>query len=44
MGSFSETYNDPVLTTPENTVTYHNTLYWSLQNFAEALSSVSLGS
>ena len=32
-----------LLTTPENTITYHHTLCWSLQNFAEALFSVSLG-
>ena len=32
------------LTTTENTITYHNTLCWSLQNFAQALSSVSFGS
>ena len=44
MGSFPEAYNDPVFTIPEYTVTYHNTLCWSLQNFAYALSSVSLGS
>ena len=44
MGSFPETFNVPVLTTPENTATYHNTLCWSLLNFAETLSSVSLGS
>ena len=32
-----------VLTTTENTITYHNTLCCSLQNFAQALFSVSLG-
>ena len=32
------------LTTPEDTITYHYTLYLSPQNFAQALSSASLGS
>ena len=32
-----------LFTTPENTITYHHTLCWSLQNFAEALFSVTLG-
>ena len=31
------------LTTPENTITYHNALFLSPQNFAQALFSVSLG-
>ena len=31
------------LTTPENTITYHNVLCLSPQNFAQALFSVSLG-
>ena len=31
------------LTTPENTLTYHNVLCLSPQNFAQALFSVSLG-
>ena len=34
----------PELTTPENTITYHNVLCLSPQNFAQALSSVSLRS
>ena len=32
-----------ILTTPKNTVTYHNALYLWTQNFAQALFSVSLG-
>ena len=32
------------LTTPENTITYHNALSLSPQNFAKALSLISLGS
>ena len=33
MGSFPETYNYPVFTKAENTVTYYNTLYWSPQHY-----------
>ena len=41
---FNSHITSPQLTTTENTITYHNTLCWSLQNFAEELSLVSLGS
>ena len=34
---------EQILTTPENTITYHNALCLSPQNFAQALFSVSLG-
>ena len=39
-----ENFNKIQLTTPENTITYHNALCLSPQKFAYALSSVSLGS
>ena len=35
--------DNPLLTTPENALTYHNALSLSPQNFAYALFSVSLG-
>ena len=41
---FNSHIASPQLTTTENTITYHNTLCWSLQHFAEELSLVSLGS
>ena len=41
---FNSHITSPQLTTTENTITYHNTLCWSLQNFAEELSLASLGS
>ena len=34
--------DEQILTTPENTITYHNALCLSPQNFAQALFSVSL--
>ena len=40
----NDIFNSHQLTTTENTITYHNTLCWSLQHFAEELSLVSLGS
>ena len=38
----NDIFNSHQLTTTENTITYHNTLCWSLQHFAEEL-LVSLG-
>lgn len=35
--------DNPLLTTPENALTYHNALSLSPQKFASALFSVSLG-